>query len=221
MRITIFITLCVIILIAMLFLPIPKEKFDDKYEIIEIKNFLTSEECDIFIELAKKKGLEQSMVYGDANDLVDKHVRKSEQAWLYDSDDEHVAKLSLRIANIIGIPVSHQEAAQVVHYHEGGMYNLHFDPCEGDEVQCIRMNKTGGPRYITFIVYLNDNFEGGGTDFPNIPQTLRPERGKAAIFKSIDPHTHEILSVSQHAALPIENGEKWIINKWIHVYPYV
>ena len=79
------------------------------------------------------------------------------------------------------------------------------------------MNQNNGPRYLTFLIYLNDNFEGGETIFPNINKKIKPEKGKAVIFKNIDENEN-IIKQSLHGGEPVRSGQKWIINKWIHLY---
>lgn len=208
----------VIIIIAIAHKPQPTP--NDVFQIVEIAHFLSKEECEYLIKIAKEKGMEKSMVYTDNGDMVDSSVRISEQTWLYDTDNEFVKQISQRIAKFVNMPVENQEAMQLLHYHPGGMYNPHHDACEGDEDSCFRMNKNGGPRLLTVIVYLNDDFEGGGTDFPNVGITVQPVQGKAVIFNNVDMYTHEILQDSLHAGLPVTNGEKWMLNKWIHTKKY-
>lgn len=219
MKIFIWITL-VLIAITLVLLASFHKRPKDSFIIIEIPNFLSKEECDHLIEVAKQKGMEKSMVYADTGDVVDPDVRISEQTWIYDVDDEIVAETSRRIAELTNVPVENQEAMQLLHYTSGGKYNPHYDACDGDEDQCARMNKGGGPRILTFIVYLNDNFEGGETDFPHIGIKVKPEQGKAVIFKNVDAFTSDIYQESLHAGLPVKDGEKWMLNKWIHVKKY-
>ena len=58
---------------------------------------------------------------------------------------------------------------------------------------------------LTLMVYLNDDFVGGGTDFYHEDQTPRlsvePERGMALVFR------HELL----HAGAPVQRGRKYVL----------
>jgi hypothetical protein len=72
-------------------------------------------------------------------------------------------------------------------------------------------------RYLTFLIYLNDDFIGGGTHFPTLKYTTRPKRGLAVLFQNTDS-TGNVLPDSLHGGDPVKEGEKWICNKWIH-YP--
>jgi len=188
---------------------------DGEYLVQEIPNFLTDEECDRIIRLADPK-LFTSKVYTSNSDLEDKNVRISDQCWLKDGDDEFIKKLSMRIADITDTELRSQEDLQVVRYKPGGFYKPHFDACNKATDDCTRLNKGLGPRFITFIIYLNDDFEGGETYFPQIDTKVSPKRGKAAIFYDVDQEG-EILPKSLHGGLDVKNGEKWICNKWIRL----
>jgi len=184
-------------------------RIDKNYRPIELPNFLTNDECDAIIEMAKREGLEKSGLYEGASDAFDERVRKSEQTWLF----QPIGNIAERIARIVGLPVENQEAYQVVHYGRGGKYEPHYDACV---YNCKRMN-IGGPRVFTFLIYLNDDFEGGETHFPNIEYTVKPEKGKAVLFRNVCD-SGRILRESNHGGNPVHSGEKWIINKWIHAY---
>ena len=133
-----------------------------------------------------------------------------------DTDDEFIANLSRRIAELTGTDVKSQEELQVVRYKEGGFYKPHYDACNKFTDDCTRLNQGLGPRFITFIIYLNDDFDGGETFFPEINTKVSPKQGKAAIFYDVDEEG-EILPKSLHGGLDVSNGEKWICNKWIRL----
>jgi prolyl 4-hydroxylase len=193
-----------------------KENFaNDDYSIQEIDDFLTPEECDKIRELSKQK-LVPSKVYSSNDDINDTQVRISDQCWLKDLDDPIIQRISERVAKITGTDINSQEELQVVKYSPGGYYRPHFDACNKETDDCSRLNKGLGPRYITFIIYLNDDFKDGETVFPKINTSIVPKRGKAAIFYNVDKDG-EILPKSLHGGKDVKNGEKWIANKWIRL----
>lgn len=219
MRLSIFLLL--ILAVSAFFRPfrqrepyIPFNRNGD-YFVQEIPNFLSNEECDRIIKLADPK-LFTSKVYTSDSDLEDKNVRISDQCWLKNGDAEFISNLSKRIADITDTDLNSQEDLQVVRYKPGGFYKPHFDACNKVTDDCTRLNKGLGPRFITFIIYLNDDFDGGETYFPQIDTKVSPKRGKAAIFYNVDQEG-EILPKSLHGGLDVKNGEKWICNKWIRL----
>lgn len=188
---------------------------DGEYYIREIQNFLSDEECDRIRQISDPK-LFKSRVYTSNSDVEDSQVRISDQCWLKDDDDEFIAKLSHRIASVTGTDLKSQEELQVVRYKSGGFYKPHYDACNKETDDCTRLNKGLGPRFMTFIIYLNDDFEGGETLFPQIGAAVVPKKGKAAIFYNVD-NEGEVLPKSLHGGLDVRNGEKWICNKWIRL----
>jgi len=77
-----------------------------------------------------------------------------------------------------------------------------------------------GARFATLLLYLNEDMTGGETSFPRWVNAesfdalkVKPEIGKAVLFYSQLPDGN-MDDFSQHAALPIKSGEKWLINLW-------
>jgi prolyl 4-hydroxylase len=181
------------------------------YDIIEILNFLTYEECDKIIELSKGK-MVSSKVYKPNEDLLDNKTRISEQCWLKDNDP-FIKNISDKVKSYTNTHSNYLEDLQVVNYKPGGFFKPHYDACVGNKADCERLNKDG-TRYLTVLFYLNDNLEGGETIFPKINKLVKPEKGKAVIFQNVD-HNGAIITQSLHGGEPVKHGEKWIANKWI------
>lgn len=203
----------IIIIVISIFLNQKREGFNDlNYDIQEFENFLTPEECDAIVSLAEPH-LFESKVYTDSKDIINK-TRKSKQHWLRDHQHPVVKKISIKVAKMTSTSIDNQEPLQVVKYTKGGFFNPHHDACDGTSEFCERMNKDKGPRHITLLIYLNDNFEGGETEFPMISKKCIPKKGKAVLFYDTDSKGN-ILKKSLHGANPIKSGEKWVCNKWI------
>ena len=205
-----------------------KEKFEENddihisipsYSIEEIDDFLTAEECDKLIQLASVR-LEPSRVYTDKEDLNDTTNRKSTQAWLNSTHDPLITKISEKVAQLSGYPIENQEDLQVVKYESGGFFKTHYDACEGTKSFCERMNGDAGPRLLTYIVYLNDDYEDGETAFPYLKKKVIPKKGKCAIFRSTDEESGKLIRQSLHGGEPVKNGQKWICNKWVRENKY-
>lgn len=191
---------------------------NNTYTVTEIPNFLTHEECDTLINIASNQ-LTPSKVYTENSDDVLHNHRTSEQCWLTDTDHNIVNKISNITSNICNKPIENQEMLQVVKYPTGGFFNPHYDACVGNPEFCQRMDGNAGPRYGTLIIYLNDDFTGGETVFPNINKTVKPEKGKAVFFYTTDKNG-TLLKESLHAGNPIISGNKWICNKWTRINKY-
>jgi prolyl 4-hydroxylase len=184
----------------------------------EFPDFLSAEECDMIISLSGDT-LVESTVYTDTSDVVSDGHRKSKQTWLYNKQHELIQNISERVAKLTNTPLANQEPLQVVKYEAGGFFNAHFDACNGDPKFCERLNKGSGPRRITLLIYLNDDFEGGETFFPNLNYTAQPKKGKAVMFYGTDDND-KLLEGSLHGGNPVKSGVKWVCNKWIRPLKY-
>jgi len=108
------------------------------------------------------------------------------------------------------------ENLQLVHYSVGQEYTPHHDfsyPPVDDPFQSTR--------FATLLLYLNDDMKGGETSFPRYVNAesrhalkVTPKLGKAVLFYSYLPDGN-LDDYSQHAAKPVTEGEKWLINVWI------
>lgn len=189
------------------------------YTVFEIDNFITPHMCDQIVETAKQKGITESTIVDNRGmRVLDLFTRKSKQTWLQDAESSTVRSVSEWVSVLTDMPVSHQEDLQVVAYEKGGYYNPHFDASFHPDV-IPNMNRGCGPRLYTFLIYLNDDFEGGETDFPEIGVCIKPKKGKAILFQNIDDH-QDLIPESMHAGCPVTKGTKWVANKWVRIWPF-
>ena len=183
-----------------------------------IERFLSEEDCDSIIALAKSRQLERSKGFDLADGVQrESDYRTSFQLWLYRHEAGLVADIERRIAVATGLPVENGEAFQVAYYPAGTYYKPHWDyfppEYEGSKVALDR----GGQRLITFMTYLNSVPEGKGgeTSFVNAGVKVRPEKGKALVFWNVAPNWEVDPSTYHEGLPPIAPYDKWILNRWI------
>ena len=172
---------------------------------VVIENFL-SENKRIHIKQEAKSKLQASTV--DKDRRVDEQIRKSETAWL-STEDPIIRSVVERCISRTDRPIENCEQLQVLRYKEGGHYNPHQDVFYQDK------NK----RLYTFIIALNDEYEGGETAFPVINEKYKLKAGDALFFHTLDNYGLDT-SDALHGGQPVKSGEKWICNLWVHKYPY-
>jgi prolyl 4-hydroxylase len=197
-----------------------QEHASGDYKVLEIRGLLTPQECDEIIAYAQQKGMYESDVlsYGSSSgtEVMDQY-RKSKTAWMTDDENPIAMRLALYSEQITGLPRENQEMLQVAFYEKDGKFNEHFDACVfEDKSFCDKMNNNAGQRRSTLLIYLNDDFEGGETEFVNIGLTVKPEKGKAILFWNTDENEN-IIQESKHRGNPVLSGQKWICTKWSHV----
>jgi len=172
---------------------------------VVIENFLSENER-IHIKQEAKSKLQASTV--DKDRRVDEQIRKSETAWL-STEDPIIRSVVERCVSRTDRPIENCEQLQVLRYKEGGHYNPHQDVFYQDK------NK----RLYTFIIALNDEYEGGETAFPYLDEKYKLKAGDALFFHTLDNYGLDTTD-ALHGGQPVKSGEKWICNLWVHKYPY-
>ena len=177
-------------------------------------NVLTHDECEHFIEISKQH-LKRALVSSDSKGTVSQG-RTGSNTWLSHDHDAITKRVAERIAEIVGMPLENAEKFQVIYYGVNEEYRPHFDSwIHDDSEKTHRCMKWGGARMKTALCYLNDVAKGGGTKMTKLNITITAEKGKLLVFNNtvgMDDHTrHEL---SEHAGLPVEEGEKFAFNLW-------
>jgi prolyl 4-hydroxylase len=123
-----------------------------------------------------------------------------------------------RIARVIGRPTSFMEQPGILNYAPGEEYRPHFDFCDVSLPGPAKDAAENGQRVLTFLIYLNDDYEGGETDFPRLSWHFRGHAGDALFWWSVDTEGNADLR-TLHAGLPTRKGEKWLFSQWVRDRP--
>ena len=118
-----------------------------------------------------------------------------------------------RVAKFTKSPLENLKNLLLMQYRvENKAYNPHFDYIE----ELTGISIEAGHRIKTCIIYLNDDFEGGETNFPLANVTIKPEIGKAIYwFNAKETDLSQLNENSKHSGLPIKNGVKNILVVWV------
>lgn len=179
-----------------------------------LEHMLGDDECDALIELARPRLGRALTVDVDGKQQVD-HRRTSEGMFFRPGETPLIQRIETRLAALVGMPASHGEGLQVLHYGPGQAYEPHFDWFDPEQPGFEAITRHGGQRVASVVMYLNTPDAGGGTGFPEIGLTVTALQGSAVYFayESGDES-------SLHAGLPVERGEKWIATKWLRERPF-
>jgi hypothetical protein len=171
-----------------------------KGELLEIENLISPSLCNLIIQNSEELGFEKSKVYkGDTKEGVhDDNSRSSSTQWF--QDKYYIGELIRN--NIPEIKNLKFEGWQLVKYTEGEEFKPHLDALS-------RSND----RLFTVIIYLNDNYEGGTTSFPNKGEVIKPKQGKLTIWKNLIGNKPNQLSL--HAGDKVTKGTKYVLVNWI------
>lgn len=175
----------------------------------EFPNFITNEENDYILQSAKSSFKRSSVLFGSSTKR-----RVSDNAWLY-LNDPVIYNIVARVCHLTNIHPSHSEAMQVVRYKKGGYYKPHHDASCTPIYESMKFEKIGGQRIVTMIIYLNDNFKGGETNFPNLKKEFKPEKNKGLLFYPLERDGRKCHPKALHGGKEILEGEKYIATIWL------
>ena len=184
-----------------------------------IKDFATPEECAWLIGLARDD-LRRAQVYRkDAEGYMESGTRTNSEAdYTFGNADLVLRVIIERIARAVGLSTRLFEVAKLLHYEPGQQFAPHHDFQQPTTPALAREIAQRGQRVATVLVYLNDDFEGGETEFPRIGLRHRGATGDALMFANVRPDgalDHDSL----HAGLPTTRGVKWVLSQWIRSRP--
>jgi prolyl 4-hydroxylase len=123
-----------------------------------------------------------------------------------------------RIANTLGVPVSHQENLSVFHYVPGQRFTTHVDYLTPTRDRADIAAK--GQRPYTFLVYLNDDFDAGETHFIDLGCKLRGKTGEALFWRNVMEAGEPDLWTTHEGVSPTR-GEKWLLSVFVRDKPQV
>lgn len=159
---------------------------------------------EVLLELMAADSWNSASVGGGAG-IVNGQIRDNEVCWINPFDFRtprvlfEFAKTVWHYIDDYGLryeqPFSGMEYVNVNRYLPGQQYHVHADSAGG---------RLG--RVISALVYLNDNFAGGETEFVHFDERIIPKAGRLIIFPSNYAYAH--------AALPPLDGVKYSAAFW-------
>ena len=82
-----------------------------------------------------------------------------------------------------------------------------------NHTDCVVEYNDKRDRFATILVYLRDVDEGGETKFPQLGISVKPRKGLALIWNSMNSRG-ECDPTSLHNAAKVIKGHKFIIQRW-------
>lgn len=183
-------------------------------QVILLGNVLSMEECDAIVAHCGTR-YTRSTVTGEADGASVVHEgRTSEMAFIQRGEAEVAERIERRLAALAHWPAECGEPFQLQKYGSTQEYRPHFDWLDPDSSGHRSHLQRGGQRLATFILYLSDVEQGGGTVFPGIGLEVFPKKGNALWFLNTDAN-HQPDRQTLHGGAPVVSGTKIIANKWL------
>ena len=191
----------------------------DSPRINAIEGFATPAECAWLIGCGEH-GMRRAQVYRrDAPGHAEAESRtNTESDFTFWNADLVLGLMRDRIAACIGADTRFFEVTKLLRYEPGQQFGLHADFQEPTTPALARELELHGQRVLTFLVYLNDEYTGGETEFPRVGLRFRGRRGDALCFVNADTGgnpDHRTV----HAGLPPASGTKWLLSQWVRNRP--
>ena len=168
--------------------------------IFTVSDLFTPDECDEYIAIAERNGFGDAPITTAAGPVRMPSVRNNDRVML--DDPQLAAVLWERIAPHVrranmdpdAAAVGVNERLRFYRYDPGQAFRWHRDG--------FYQSPDGLRSRLTYIVYLNDDFEGGETKFrePH-PLAVRPVKGTALVFAH--PLSHE--------GAEVRTGRKYVV----------
>ena len=170
-------------------------------------------ECAYLIEIAKPILRPSVVVDPRTGQQAPNPVRTSSAAGFpFVDENPAIHALNRRLAAASGTEVRAGEPLQILHYAPGQQYHEHSDALPGVT--------PSQQRVLTFLVYINQDFEGGETSFPQLGIKVRGTTGDGLLFRNASadgrPDPRAI-----HAGLPVTRGVKHLASRWIRAAPLI
>lgn len=183
----------------------------------EIENFLKKEECDQIIEFSLKE------IESCTNNST---FMKMHPVEIKNETSEVWSKIRNSISEKTKTPLENQEKFLAIRYDVNGSYLEHYDSFVKYVKDSIYTNEfyeksmaNGGQRKTTALVYLNDEFSGGETNFSKLNKKIQPQKGKLVFWNNLDESGDTNLNMI-HAGMPVLNGQKWALVIYIREKKY-
>jgi prolyl 4-hydroxylase len=158
-----------------------------------VDDVLSKQDCQAYVCRMLDADAEVAPIVGG----VDREVRNNTRV-MWD-DAAEAASLLARVRSRVPSTLSGMDLAganprlRLYRYGPGERHGVHWDT--------VVELEDGIRSLLTLVFYLNDDFEGGETDFPELGRRIAPRTGRALLFQ------HRI----SHEAMAVRAGAKFVL----------
>jgi len=188
------------------------EILSDDPRIMIHRGLFSAAECQ-YLTLLGTPWLERAMVIDEATGegVLDSIRDADTSSFPPLAEDLVVQQINACIAAASGTDRKWGEPLTILRYRPGQQYRPHHD-ARGATPEDLRE--------WTALIWLNDDFEGGETDFPDVGVRVKGGVGDLLLFHNV---TTDGLPDQRmmHAGLPVTSGVKWMASRWIRRRDYM
>jgi hypothetical protein len=139
--------------------------------------------------------------------------------FIHKRNDAVRINLQKQICDLIRQPVENCEELTAGVYVVGKSFDAHYDSINYYTHPTLGYCApgSGGARTCTATLYLNDDFQGGETEFPKLGIKVKPKKGRLLLWHNVGHNAMVPHPGSTHAGTVITQGKKYILTFWIRV----
>lgn len=191
-----------------------REPQNERPRITAARGLLTRDEC-YYVLLRGLPMLRPARVFARDGSLAIDPMRSNDAAKLGLLEaDVVVQSIDLRVARLLGQPAENGEGFALLRYERGQQYLPHCDWIDPSPATSRADLERWGQRIATCVVYLNDTFAGGATEFPRLGLSFRGGIGDALSWENVQPGG-DVDPMTLHAGRPPTAGVKFLLSKWM------
>lgn len=171
--------------------------------------FLTESECDTIIAIASSQLRASEITATEGFE----GFRTSSTCDLSFIHHPAISHLEQKIIATLQLGIGEGEVLQAQCYDIGQEFKAHTDYFEPGTQEYQDFASEDGQRTWTFMIYLNEDCQGGITEFPCLQRQFTPRTGYALIWNNLlangvpNPQT-------LHHAHKVTAGQKFVVTKW-------
>jgi prolyl 4-hydroxylase len=177
-----------------------------------VENFASAQLCDHLI--ARAQGRLVPLPAGDGRETDAAAVGGTRLS----VTDLSLATILLldRIAELAGTTHRGFETPAVLRFSGNVPFPPHADTLDPADPEAREELVMEGQRFVTCQIFLNDDYEGGETEFPALEKGYKGRKGDALLWWNLDTAGRiDPSAVNGNAA--VTEGEKWILSQWIRI----
>ncbi|HZE60159.1 MAG TPA: 2OG-Fe(II) oxygenase [Burkholderiales bacterium] len=181
------------------------------------RRYLSAPLCEWLIRSGQPR-LGRATIYDADSGALRSDERRTNTAAYYDLEviDVVVAFIRARVSALANVSISGLETSQLLHYRVGEEFAVHCDYLDPNNAGHARDIAATGQRALTVLVYLNDDYEGGDTTFPDIGRSFKGRKGDLLVFWNLKPDGTPD-GRTRHVGTAPTRGEKWLFSQWIRI----
>lgn len=170
-------------------------------------NFLSNEDAQYLIDTAIASELWENAGHEFWNNRIVNYY----SMLTYDKKAaEIMLDANIRCGNIIrnnyAIPEVYSDTLQIVRWFPGMEQPPHADDMTNTDITGLEHRAFGS------IIYLNDNYGGGKTHYPNFDISITPKAGTLAVHPGDPEHLHGVTKIEDGMRYTIASF--WTLNKY-------